>query len=186
MRLNRLGLCLSLAVVLSGCQVIDKLMDIPSGSSSSSSTSLPTNIPTQPPASKTSPKTPNQQEVSSSLVVFVGSTSPVPAYTKVTQKGQTVYVDPTQTLVYSDLRNVLATLDESNYPYVNLEFSATGAQKLSNLSANNIGKHFIVTLNNELISILKIEARNSHGILYVPMGSVSEAQTLERRILDGE
>lgn len=186
MRLSRLSICLGLVAVLSGCQVIDKFMGITSGSTS---TSLPADIPTAPPPTQTpkapAPK-PTQQRVASSLVIYVGSTAEVSGYTQVTQKGRTVYVDPRQTLVYTDLSNALAVLDESNNPYVNLVFSQAGSQKLSNLTAQNVGKSLIVTLNNELISILKIDGRNSNGILHVPMKSVSDAQTVERRILDGE
>ncbi len=188
MRLSRLSICLGLVAVLSGCQVIDKFMGITSGSTS---TSLPADIPTAPPPSKTPAKAPaapqqTQHKVASSLVIYVGSTSEVSGYTQVTQKGRTVYVDPRQTLGYTDLSNALAVLDESNNPYVNLVFSQAGAQKLSALTAKNVDKSLIVTLNNELISILKIDARNSNGILHVPMKSVSDAQTVERRILDGE
>lgn len=188
MRLSRLSICLGLVAVLSGCQVIDRVMGITSGSTSSSS--LPSDIPTAPPPNQTQTKAPtakpSQQKVNSSLVIYVGATSEVSGYTQVTQKGRTVYVDPTQTLVYTDLSNALAVLDESNNPYVNLVFSQAGSQKLSALTAKNVGKSLIVTLNNELISILKIDARNSNGILHVPMKSVSDAQTVERRILDGE
>lgn len=178
----------ALVLALSGCQMIDKMMGIEPTSQQTSR--LPSNIPSAPPPNmppvQTAPATTSAPKVASSLVIFVGSTSPMAGYTQVQQKGVTVYVDPRQTLLFSDLNNALAVVDEHNRPYVNLMFSPAGSQKLARLTANNIGKNLIVTLNNELISIVNIDASSTQGILQVPMRSVAEAQTIERRILDGE
>ncbi|ETD73120.1 hypothetical protein V757_00170 [Pelistega indica] len=181
MRLNRLFLISGIVVSLAGCQTIDKLLGI---NSSSSSSSLPSNIPTTPPPSKANK--PEQAKVNSSLVLFIGATSPIDGYTKVTQKGRTVYVDPTQTLTYSDLSNAIAAVDERNQPYLDLVFSPQGTQKLANLTGKNIGKNIIFTLKNELISIFDIDARNTSGTLHIPMQSAKDAQIIEQRILDGE
>lgn len=177
-----------LVLALSGCQMIDQMMGI--GTEQRTSSRLPANIPSAPPPDMPSPV--KQQpavtpaKVPSSLVIFVGSTTPIAGYSPVQQKGITMYVDPHQTLLFTDLSNALAVMGEDNRPYVSLTFSPAGAQKLASLTRNNIGKKLIVTLSNELINIVNIDGVNTHGILQVPMGSVAEAQNVERRILDGE
>ncbi|WP_159990522.1 SecDF P1 head subdomain-containing protein [Pelistega ratti] len=184
MRFNRLLIGLGLATTLVGCQAIDRLMGI----TPSTPSSLPSNIPSAPPPDlPTKPATTaTSTKVKSSLVIYVGSTNPISGYTQVQQKGRTVYVDPRQTLLYSDLSNAIAVVDENNRPYVDLAFSPAGTKKLAQLTGRNIGKNLIVTFKNELISIMNIDAQNTRNILHVPMQSVSDAQTLERRILDGE
>lgn len=178
MQIKRLSLLLGVVATLAGCQAVDRMMGISPQPATTLAPATPvptTPIPAAPP-----------KRVASSLVVYVGSTSPINGYTAVSQKGVTVYVDPRQTLVFSDLSNALAVVDERNRPYVNLVFSPAGAQKLQTLTSNNIGKSLIMTLRNELISIAKIDAANTQGLLQVPMDSVKSAQAIERRILDGE
>lgn len=177
MQIKRFSLLASMVVVLAGCQVVDSLMGIPPQTSlENASVAIPSlSEPIAPP-----------KQVTSSLVIYVGTTTPVAGFVPVSQKGVTVYVDPRQTLVFNDLSNALAVVDERNRPYVNLIFSPAGSQKLQQLTARNIGKSLIVTLRNELISIAKIDAGNARGILQVPMDSVKTAQAIERRILDGE
>lgn len=177
-----------LVLALSGCQMIDQMMGI--GTEQQTSSRLPANIPSAPPADmqlpvKQQPAT-TPAKVPSSLVIFVGSTMPIAGYSPVQQKGITMYVDPHQTLLFTDLSNALAVMSEDNRSYVSLTFSPAGAQKLASLTRNNIGKKLIVTLSNELINIVDIDGVNTHGILQVPMSSVAEAQNVERRILDGE
>lgn len=176
-----------LVLALSGCQMIDRMMGIETPAQNSSSR-LPVDIPSAPPPSMPLPTQAPvaPKKVASSLVIYVGTKTPVAGYTLVQQKGETLYVDPRQTLLFTDLSNALAVVDESNRPYINLTFSPAGAQKLARLTSANIGKKWIVTLKNELISIVNIEGTNTQGVLHVPMQSVSEAQTIERRILDGE
>lgn len=180
MQIKRLSLLVGMVTVLAGCQAVDRLMGISPEPTTPAQGSLTPSVPLTP-----APVTPPKR-VASSLVIYVGATTPIAGYTPVSQKGVTVYVDPRQTLVFNDLSNALAVMDERNRPYVNLMFSPTGAQKLQTLTARNIGKSLIVTLRNELISIAKIDAANTQGILQVPMDSVKSAQAVERRILDGE
>lgn len=178
MQIKRLSLLLGVVAALAGCQAVDRMMGI-------SSQPAPTLAPATPVPTTPIPAAPPKR-VASSLVIYVGSTSPINGYTAVSQKGMTVYVDPRQTLVFNDLSNALAVVDERNRPYVNLVFSPAGAQKLQTLTSNNIGKSLIMTLRNELISISKIDVANTQGLLQVPMDSVKSAQAIERRILDGE
>lgn len=135
---------------------------------------------TQPAAPASTPRT------ASSLVIYVGSNQAESGYTLVQQKGQSIYVDPRQTLQHRDLSNALAVLDESNRAFVNLVFSEAGKIKLSQLTGANLGKSLVVTLNNELISIIRIDQAIRNGTLFVPMTNSQDAQTFERRILDGE
>ena len=121
-------------------------------------------MPTQQPA----PSTSTTPRTASSLVIYVGSNQAEPGYTLVQQKGQSIYVDPRQTLLHRDLSNALAVMDESNRAFVNLVFSPTGQDKLAQLTRNNSGRSLVVTLNNELISIMRIAAPVTDGILYVP------------------
>ncbi|NOL48954.1 SecDF P1 head subdomain-containing protein [Pelistega europaea] len=180
MQIKRLSLLMGLVATLAGCQAVDRMMGISPQPATPAQGVVPANTPLTPIQS------PQLKQVASSLVIYVGATTPVAGYTAVSQKGMTVYVDPRQTLVFSDLSNALAVVDEQNRPYLNLVFSPAGAQKLQSLTAKNIGKILIMTLRNELISTSKIGAANTQGILQVPMDSVKNAQIMERRILDGE
>lgn len=178
MTLYRLSLLTFLSLVLAGCQMIDSAFGIDGNKTNAVVAPAPAPIVEKKPAPR-----PSTQP---SLVIYVGAITPIDGYIKVVQKGQVVFVDPHQTLLYSDLLRALAVLDQNNRPYVNLEFSPQGTQKLSRLTGANIGKNLIVTLNNELISIFKIDGKNTTGVLQVPMDSVLAAQTFERRVLDGE
>lgn len=180
MQIKRLSLLMGLIATLAGCQAVDSMMGISPQPATPTPGKAVVAVPLTP------IQAPQTKPVASSLVIYVGATTPVTGYTAVSQKGRTVYVDPRQTLVFSDLSNALAVVDERNRPYVNLVFSPAGAQKLQALTANNIGKILIMTLRNELISTSKIDATNTQGILQVPMDSVKNAQAIERRILDGE
>ncbi|AFN35920.1 SecDF P1 head subdomain-containing protein [Taylorella equigenitalis] len=123
---------------------------------------------------------------SSTFVIYVGSTEPVQGFTPVQQGNTTVYVDPRQTIVYNDLQDALAVVDQFNRPHVKLQLNDEGARKLSRHSANNIGKFYIATMKQKLVAIFPIDQMISNGSIAIPMKSASAAQTLERRILDGD
>lgn len=195
MRIKRSLLVVTMLGALAGCEsmngFLDSVMSPSEPNSSTNSSNLPANIPSAPPPDmpkpgQTATGTATTPRVASSLVVYVGSTVPINGYTLVQQKGQSIYVDPHQTLVYRDLSNALAMADENNRPYTDLVFSAEGRQKLAQLTRNNSGKSLVVTMNNELISIIRIAQPVTQGVIHVPMNSVQDAQAFERRILDGE
>lgn len=194
MQIKRSLFVFALVGALAGCESMNQFVDqvmAPSGTApTTSSSSLPSNIPSAPPPNmptqQPAPSTSTTPRTASSLVIYVGSNQAEPDYTLVQQKGQSIYVDPRQTLLHRDLSNALAVMDESNRAFVNLVFSPTGQDKLAQLTRNNSGRSLVVTLNNELISIMRIAAPVTDGILYVPMSNAQDAQTFERRILDGE
>ena len=104
----------------------------------------------------------------------------------VERNGQRIYVDPRQTLLRSDLDNVLAEQDDQSRPYVRLFFNAAGSQKLQRITSANIGRSLAVTYRDSLVSTLSISTAVNNGILNVPMASVDDAIALEGRILDGD
>lgn len=203
---------IALAVLLSGCETIDNMLgdtpqtpqvQVPQVNTPQIATQVPnanlpatnidslgqgTAVPQFPQASQSF--TPITQappaKSSSTFVIYVGSTEPVPGFTPVAQENTTVYVDPRQTIVYSDLQDALAVVDQYNRPHVKLQLNDTGARKLSRHSANNIGKFYIATIKQKLVSIFPIDQMISNGSIAIPMKSASAAQTLERRILDGD
>lgn len=193
MQIKRSLLVLTLVGALAGCESMNSFIDsvmAPTGTSNTAgSSNLPSNIPSAPPPNMPTPTSQpaaSTPRTASSLVIYVGSTHAEPGFTLVQQKGQSIYVDPRQTLLHRDLSNALAVMDESNRAFVNLVFSAAGQDKLAQLTRNNSGRSLVVTMNNELISIINIAAPVTNGSLYVPMANAQDAQTFERRILDGE
>ena len=193
MQIKRSLLVLTLVGALAGCESMNSFIDsvmAPTGTSNTAgSSNLPSNIPSAPPPNMPTPTSQpaaSTPRTASSLVIYVGSNQTEPGYSLVQQKGQSIYVDPRQTLLHRDLSNALAVMDESNRAFVNLVFSASGQDKLAQLTRNNTGRSLVVTMSNELISIINIAAPVTNGTLYVPMANAQDAQTFERRILDGE
>lgn len=189
MRINKkllLGavVCSSL---LAGCQTFNDIMD---GTFSSDKKDLPTTgtpietVPTTPPSTQTPPRA--QQTTVSSLVIYASSATPMQDYVMVERNNQRIYVDPGQTLLRSDLADVIAVQDDQGRPYLSLSFSASGSQKLQRITTNNIGRSLAVTYRDSLISTISINSAVQDGILNVPMPSADEAIALEGRILDGD
>ena len=111
---------------------------------------------------------------------------PMQDYVMVERNNQRIYVDPRQTLLRSDLNNVLAEQDDQGRPYVRLFFNSAGSQKLQRITSNNVGRSLAVTYRDSLISNINITSVVNDGILNVPMASADEAIALEGRILDGD
>lgn len=192
MQIKRSLLVFSLVGALAGCESMNQFVDsvmAPSSPKPTTSSNLPANIPSAPPPNMPTgqPSAPaSTPRTASSLVIYVGTNQALSGYTLVQQKGQAIYVDPRQTLQHHDLTNALAVMDESNRAFVNLVFSDSGRTKLYQITNANSGKSLVVTMNNELISIIRIDHSISDGSLFVPMSNAQDAQTFERRILDGE
>ena len=168
--------------LLAGCQTFNDFMDGTFGSKDKAPVTGTTpigSVPTTPPPS-------GEQTTTSSLVIYASSTSPMSGYVMVERNNQRIYVDPRQTLLRSDLNNVLAEQDDQGRPYVRLFFNAAGAQKLRQITSNNIGRSLTVTHRDVLISNINITSVVSDGILNVPMASADAAISLEGRILDGD
>ena len=173
--------------LLAGCQTFNDVMDGAFGSGKKDSASAGTpieSIPTTPPPAQTTP--PAQQTTTSSLVVYASSATPMQDYVLVERNNQRIYVDPRQTLLRSDLSDVIAVQDDQGRPYLSLSFNASGTQKLQHITSNNIGRSLAVTYKDSLISTISIDNTVQNGVLNVPMPSADEAISLEGRILDGD
>lgn len=169
--------------LLAGCQTFNDFMDGTFGSSTETpSTGTPIeSVPKTPPQTSQAERT-----TTSSLVIYASSATPMQGYVMVERNNQRIYVDPRQTLLRSDLNNVLAEQDDQGRPYVRLFFNSTGAEKLQRITSNNIGRTLTVTHKDSLISNINITSTVSNGILNVPMASANDAIALEGRILDGD
>lgn len=169
--------------MLAGCQTFNDIMDGTFGSSKKTTgTGTPIeSVPKTPP-----PTAPAERTTTSSLVIYASSATPMQGYVLVERNNQRIYVDPRQTLLRSDLNNVLAEQDDQGRPYVRLFFNSAGAQKLQRITSNNIGRTLTVTHKDHLISNINITSAVSNGILNVPMASANDAIALEGRILDGD
>ncbi len=170
--------------LLAGCQTFNNLMD---GTLGSSKQDVPTTgtpietVPATPP-----PTQPTQQTSVSSLVIYASSATPMQDYVMVERNNQRIYVDPRQTLLRSDLADVLAVQDDQGRPYLSLSFNAAGTQKLQRITSNNIGRSLAVTFRDNLISTISINNAVNNGTLNVPMASSDDAIALEEGILDGD
>lgn len=173
--------------LLAGCQTFNDFMDgtMGSGKKDTSTTGTPIEtIPTTPPP--TQAPQPSQQATVSSLVIYAASATPMQDYVLVERNNQRIYVDPRQTLLRSDLADVLAVQDDQGRPYLSLSFNAAGSQKLQRITSNNIGRSLAVTFKDNLISTISINSAVNNGTLNVPMASADDAIALEGRILDGD
>ncbi|MDO5666394.1 MAG: hypothetical protein Q4G44_01070 [Alcaligenaceae bacterium] len=170
--------------LLAGCQTFNDLMDGTFGSSKSTPrTGTPIeSVPKTPPPTTA----PAERTTTSSLVIYASSATPMQGYVLVERNNQRIYVDPRQTLLRSDLNNVLAEQDDQGRPYVRLFFNSNGAQKLQRITSNNIGRTLTVTHRDNLISNINITSAVSNGILNVPMASANDAIAFEGRLLDGD
>lgn len=170
--------------LLAGCQSFNDFMDGTFGTGKPApSTGTPIeSVPSLPP----SQTPPGERTTTSSLVIYASSATPMSGYVMVERNNQRIYVDPRQTLLRSDLNNVLAEQDDQGRPYVRLFFNAAGAQKLQRITSNNIGRTLTVTHRDNLISNINITSAVTNGILNVPMASADDAIALEGRILDGD
>lgn len=170
--------------LLAGCQTFNDIMDGNFGSSKQEpTTGTPIEqVPTTPPPQAV----PAEQTTTSSLVIYASSAMPMQDYVMVERNNQRIYVDPRQTLLRSDLNNVLAEQDDQGRPYVRLFFNSAGSQKLQRITSNNVGRSLAVTYRDSLISNINITSVVNDGILNVPMASADEAIALEGRILDGD
>ncbi|SUA59624.1 SecDF P1 head subdomain-containing protein [Oligella urethralis] len=176
------------STLLAGCQTFNDFMDGTFGSSSKTQRTTGTGTPLE-----NVPKTPpppyqgsTERTTTSSLVIYASSATPIDGYVMVERNNQRIYVDPRQTLLRSDLKNVLAEQDDQGRPYVRLFFNPNGSQKLQRITSQNIGRSLTVTYKDNLISNLNINRAVSDGILNVPMASANDAIALEGRILDGD
>lgn len=183
--------------ILSGCSTISDTFNGWSNRNQAPASNASSQMPvaqqgTQPAAPITSANTDSsatqaqQPKATNSLVIYLSSRSEQPGFTMVQQQGQTVYVDPRNTLLRSDLDNVLAVRDSDNQPRLNFKFSPQGTQKLKTLTQNNQGKSLTVTYKGKLLSIIDITSVVSQGKLSVPMSSAEEATRIEQGILDGD
>ena len=172
--------------LLAGCQTFNDIMHGTFGSDKQETKSgTPIDqIPSTPPPSEESEK--SEQATTSSLVIYASSATPMQDYVKVERNNQEIYVDPRQTLLRSDLNNVLAEQDDQGRPYIRLFFNSNGSQKLERITKNNIGRSLTVTFKDNLISNININSAVDDGVLNVPMPSADEAISLEGRILDGD
>lgn len=171
--------------LLAGCQTFNDFMDGNFGSKRSTTEGTPIEqVPTTPPPSQPVPTAP--AATTSSLVVYASSAAPAPGYVLVERNNQRIYVDPRQTLLRSDLNNVIAVQDEQGRPFVRLFFNASGAQKLQRITSNNVGRSLAVTFKDNLVSNISITSAVNDGTLNVPMDSADDALNLERLILDGD
>lgn len=144
-------------------------------------------VPATPPTTQV-PQTPQPTQPTSvsSLVIYAASATPMQDYVMVERNNQRIYVDPRQTLLRSDLADVLAVQDDQGRPYLSLSFNAAGTQKLQRITSNNIGRSLAVTFRDNLISTISINNAVNNGTLNVPMASSDDAIALEGRILDGD
>lgn len=190
MQINKkllLGVIVS-SSLLAGCQTFNDFMDGTFGSSGKgqSTTGIGTPIESVPKTPPPPYQGSTERTTTSSLVVYASSATPMDGYVMVERNNQRIYVDPRQTLLRSDLNNVLAEQDDQGRPYVRLFFNAAGAQKLQRITSQNIGRSLTVTHNNTLISNINITRTVSDGVLNVPMATANDAIALEGRILDGD
>lgn len=180
----------AVSVLMTGCQGFNDFMDHTFGKDKEQpqqSVGTPLDqVPTMPPTTQTLPAAqPSTPVAPSSLVIYLSSATPREGYTAVEQRGQLIHVDPRQTLTRADLNNVIAVQDAYGNPFLNLHFSATGTQKLSDITSRHLGQSLTVTYRNQLVSIISIDRALSGGVLPVPMHSARDASQLEQAILDG-
>lgn len=174
---------LGLVFTLSACQTADQIFGVYLGPEGE------TPVVPVPPVAETPTAAPEEvttETLVSDLRIYAGSVQAHAGYTPLAQKGQRVYLHPSDYLVLSDLIDAIAVVDEHNRPYVNLEFSPEGFARLQQISHTHLGKELVVTFKGELVSIINITQVPSQPTLHVPMHSLEEAKRFETLILDGE
>ncbi len=85
-------------------------------------------------------------------------------------------------LTRSDLASIEPRHTQDGRPYLRFGFSREGARKLAALSQRYTGKLLVVTVDNALIAVPRIEGTVSSGIFNVPVQSDRQALELASRI----
>ncbi|VVA47983.1 SecDF P1 head subdomain-containing protein [Serratia ficaria] len=90
-------------------------------------------------------------------------------------KDNTLYFTPDPVLTRGDLAGVTPMKSKQGQAFVNLRFTPAGAQKLAQVSGQNVGKWLVFTINNQLVGIPRLTHAVTNGNLNLTMSSEQEA-----------
>ena len=86
-------------------------------------------------------------------------------------------------LTGDDINNARTAMDPVEGPYVSLDFNSRGARVFSEVTGDNVGRHFAIVLDNEVSSAPRILQKISGGQCRITMGTGDYQQAYEEASL---
>ncbi|ARP92015.1 preprotein translocase subunit SecD [Bordetella genomosp. 9] len=159
-------------VVLAGCQT--------AGNKAAKGTAGEQGAATPPAA--TAPSAPQAAPAAASVGFYVAQTEPGTGLTQVKLTDTTVYVQPNPVLTRADLTEAAALVDRQGNNFVGLRFSPEGARKLSQISAQNVGKLLVLVINGQLVAAPRIAEPLNRGVLAFSVDTAQTANEIAARV----
>jgi preprotein translocase subunit SecD len=94
----------------------------------------------------------------------------------------TVYVQRQPVLTRADLTEAAALVDRQGKNFVGLRFSPEGARKLSQVSAQNVGKLLVLVINGQLVAAPRIAEPLNRGVLAFGVDTAQTATEIAARV----
>ncbi len=99
---------------------------------------------------------------------------------------QTLHYQPAPVLVRDDLASVTPMKTKDGRPFVHLQFNQAGAQKLAQITRQNVGKSLLFTINGQLVGMPRIGGAINDGALNLSMNSEAQAIDVTNAIIGHE
>lgn len=138
-----------------------------------------TGVGTTPPPAGTAPSTP---PAVSSVGFYLAQTESAPNLMEVKLSDATVYVQEQPVLTRADLTEAAALVDRQGKNFVGLRFSPEGARKLSQVSAENVGKLLVLIINGQLVAAPRIAEPLNRGVLAFGVDTPQTATEIAARV----
>jgi hypothetical protein len=141
-----------------------------------------------PPAGATAPgaapatPAPSTQPAASSVGFYIAQTDAAADLMQVKLSDATVYVQRQPVLTRADLTEAAALVDRQGKNFVGLRFSPEGARKLSQVSAQNVGKLLVLVINGQLVAAPRIAEPLNRGVLAFGVDTAQTATEIAARV----
>jgi preprotein translocase subunit SecD len=94
-----------------------------------------------------------------------------------------LWVLPQPVMTRVDLQSVAAVKTQEGRPFVRLQFTQAGAQKLAAVSQRFTGKYLLLSINGQLASAPTIGGAMNQGLLFIPTASEQQASDVAAAIV---
>jgi preprotein translocase subunit SecD len=113
---------------------------------------------------------------------YIAQTESAPDLMEVKLSDATVYVQRQPVLTRSDLTEAAALVDRQGKNFVGLRFNPEGARKLSQISAQNVGKLLVLVINGQLVAAPRIAEPLNRGVLAFGVDTAQTATEIAARV----
>jgi len=170
-RHSRLVACLAPLFILAACQPLPRQQE-------------GAGAPAAP--QQTAAAQPARQAPAPKVEFRLAQTAPGKGLQALSVDNQTLHYQPAPVLARDDLASVTPMKTKEGRPFVHLQFNQAGAQKLAQITRQNVGKSLLFTINGQLVGMPRIGGAINDGVLNLSMNSETQAIDVTNAIVGHE